>query len=89
MDAGVDHGVTLDLEQEHRPLTDELCRQRHHALNLLGSEDGCAGRDTSQQGDVADSTVGCSRRLLVENHQCPRLGRVLSDGTRFHKRVQV
>ena len=45
---GSDHRVTLDFEQEHRVVADEVDRKRNDLLDVLGGEDRGAGRDPTQ-----------------------------------------
>ena len=64
-DRRVDHRVADHLEQEQRPLADQLARKREDVLDDLLGEDRPAGGDPADDRDVRRLGTGVSGRRLV------------------------
>ena len=56
-DAGVDHRIALDLEQEDRVVADEVDRQGQDLFDMLCGQDRRAGSDATENGDVTHTIV--------------------------------
>ncbi len=90
VDSGFDHRVSLDLEEEHRTVSDQFRGKGHHVIDMFGCEDRGACCDPAQDWYIASGSIAvCDRGMLVDDHDCSGLGGILFDHPRVHQRVEL